>query len=101
MYELSAAAISAKMDAIRGLGQTGEAMIVGPDHLMRTQSRFATDSDVLVTNIPSDVIDQAVGGQTASGIVPALRGERMVALAAPFELHGTKWAITAVENEAE
>jgi methyl-accepting chemotaxis protein len=101
MYEISAAAISTKMGSIRGLGQTGEAMIVGPDELMRSQSRFSDASNVLVTPIRSDIIAAAIGGQATTGTVPDFRGRQMIAMAAPFEFKGVKWAVVALESSGE
>ena len=101
VFEISPAVISGKIDSIRGLGQSGEAMIVGPDQLMRTQSRFSKENDVLVTRIRSDVIGTAIGGETATGVVPELRGQRMVAMAAPVEFKGVNWAVVALETEDE
>src|SRR3569833_2329927 len=69
-----------RVSAIRGLGQTGEAIIVGPDGLMRTQSHFSTDPNVLVTPVRSDIVTAAIGGQRASGVLN-YRGEEMVGLA--------------------
>ncbi|HVY52023.1 MAG TPA: methyl-accepting chemotaxis protein [Devosia sp.] len=100
VYEISASAISRKMDAIEGLGETGEAMIVGADGLMRTQSRFSSDPNVLVTPVRGDIVKAAVDGQRASGIVD-YRGQKMVALAAPFALDGAKWAVMAVQSQDE
>ncbi|MEQ1899341.1 MAG: methyl-accepting chemotaxis protein [Devosia sp.] len=101
MYAISAATISQKMKSIRGLGETGEAMIVGPDELMRTQSRFTSENDVLVTSVRSPAVQAALGGTATTGIVPSLRGMRMVAMAAPYEFKGTKWAVVALQTEDE
>jgi methyl-accepting chemotaxis protein len=101
VFELSAAGISGKMDSIRGLGQSGEAMIVGPDGLMRTQSRFTSEPNVLVTPVRSDLVVAAIGGQTVTGDIADFRGQHVVAKAAPFAFAGTKWAVMAVESDAE
>ncbi|MBI4920675.1 MAG: HAMP domain-containing protein, partial [Devosia nanyangense] len=101
VYELSAAVISSKIDSIRGLGQSGEAMIVGPDQLMRTQSRFSEENNVLVTSVRSDIIGAAIAGETTTGVVPELRGQRMMAMAAPVEFKGVNWAVVALETEDE
>jgi len=101
VFELSSAGISKKMDSIRGLGQTGEAMIVGADGLMRTQSRFTTDPNVLVTPVRSDLVTAAIDGQTVTGDIADFRGRHVVAKAAPFAFAGTRWAVMAVESDAE
>ena len=101
VFEISATTISAHVSSIRGLGQTGEALIVGPDGLMRTQSHFSTDPNVLVTPVHSDIVTKAIGGARASGTVSGYRGQQMVGLAAPFEIDGTKWAVVAVQAQDE
>jgi methyl-accepting chemotaxis protein len=101
VFEISAKTISEKVSSIRGLGETGEALIVGPDGLMRTQSHFSTDPNVLVTPVHSDIVTAAIGGQRASGVVSDYRGQQMMGVAAPFEIDGTKWAVVAVQAQDE
>ena len=100
VFEISPKTISDKVSSIRGLGETGEAIIVGADGLMRTQSHFSTDPNVLITPVRSDIVTSAIGGQRASGVLD-YRGTTMVGLAAPFEVDGTKWAVVAVQSQAE
>ncbi|MEO8759057.1 MAG: cache and HAMP domain-containing protein, partial [Devosia sp.] len=101
VFEISAKSISDKVSSIRGLGETGEALIVGPDGLMRTQSHFSTDPNVLITPIHSDIVTTGMNGERSSGIVSGYRGQDMVALAAPFQIDETKWAVLAVQSQAE
>jgi methyl-accepting chemotaxis protein len=100
VFEVSAKTISDKVSSIRGLGETGEAIIVGSDGLMRTQSHFSADPNVLVTPVRGDIVSAAISGQRSSGTL-AYRGAQMVGLAAPFEMDGTKWAVLAVQDESE
>jgi methyl-accepting chemotaxis protein len=101
VYEISPAAVTSKISSIRGLGASGEAMIVGPDQLMRTQSRFSDENNVLVTPVRSDMIAPAIAGQTMTGIIPNFRGHEMAAMAAPFSFEGVNWAIVAIEDNSE
>ena len=101
MYEISAATLSTQLQSIRGLGKTGEVIVVGSDGLMRTQSRFSQDNDVLATPLQSDIVTGAIGGQTASGVVPDFKGQRVVATAAPLQFGGIDWAVVAMQSEAE
>ena len=100
VFELSAKSISDKLSAIRGLGHTGDEIIVSSDGLMRTQSHFTTDPNVLVTPIRGDVVTAALGGQHAQGTL-SYRGTPMVALAAPFSYDKTNWAVIAVQSRNE
>ncbi|WP_285031588.1 adenylate/guanylate cyclase domain-containing protein [Mycolicibacterium sp. lyk4-40-TYG-92] len=84
-----------------GLGNTGEVFLVGPDDLMRSDSRmFLQDqqtykSDVVAAGTPADVADRAIelGGTTLVQPVPpttnrqALRGESGTRLATDYLGH--------------
>ncbi len=100
VFELSATPFSDRVRSIRGLGMTGEAVIVGADGLMRSQSVFSDDPNVLVTPVAGGVVTAAMNGERASGTLDMF-GRHMIALAAPFEFDGTKWAVVATQTEAE
>ncbi|UCZ58956.1 adenylate/guanylate cyclase domain-containing protein [Mycolicibacterium phocaicum] len=84
-----------------GLGNTGEVFLVGPDDLMRSDSRmFLQDqqtykNDVVAAGTPADVADRAIqlGGTTLVQPVPpttnkqALRGESGTRLATDYLGH--------------
>jgi methyl-accepting chemotaxis protein len=100
VFEISATPFSNRVRSIRGLGETGEAVIVGADGLMRSQSVFSDDPNVLITPLQGGVIDAAIDGQRSTGELEMF-GRRMLALAAPFEYDGTKWAVVAAQTEEE
>jgi methyl-accepting chemotaxis protein len=100
-FAISAKSITDKVSAVEGLGNTGEVLIVGADLLMRTQSRFSMTSDVLKTSIPSAVIVNAIDGMPGTDVISDFRGTEMVVTAVPFDVHGTKWAIAAVQTQQE
>ncbi len=99
-FEISAKPFSDRVRSIRGLGATGEALIVGADGLMRSQSVFSDDPNVLITPLEGSVVDAAIAGERASGQLDMF-GREMVALAAPFEFDGTRWAVIATQTEDE
>ncbi|WP_020102969.1 adenylate/guanylate cyclase domain-containing protein [Mycobacterium sp. 360MFTsu5.1] len=84
-----------------GLGNTGEVFLVGPDDLMRSDSRMflqdrqAYKNDVVAAGTPADVADRAIqlGGTTLVQPVPsttnkqALRGESGTRLATDYLGH--------------
>ncbi len=100
VFQLSAAPLSNRVRAIRGLGMTGEAMIVGADNLMRTQSVFSDDPNVLVTPINGPVMDAALAGPRATGTL-SIFDRHMLTFAAPVEYQGVKWVVLATQTEAE
>lgn len=99
--KISAAPFSERVQSVRGLGATGEALIVGEDHLMRSQSAFFNDPNVLVTRVDSAIVDRAIEtGQPAQGHL-SLLGRATLAVAAPFTSNGAHWAVVATQTEAE
>ncbi|RUW86307.1 adenylate/guanylate cyclase domain-containing protein [Mesorhizobium sp. M1E.F.Ca.ET.063.01.1.1] len=110
-----------------GLGKTGEAFLVGPDHRMRSGSRFQretpdsyfaalsrvgiSDADIerirrfnsAVLNQPdnSRAAEEALRGQSGTDILQDYRGVDVLASWAPIDVLGTRWAILAKMDVAE
>lgn len=104
------------------MGETGEAYIVGPDHLIRSTSRFWTEAkeqykqDVKITGvpqktielrdrlnttidlqkIPNSIVESAIAGDT--GITPTnnnYRGKEVFTTYGPLDIRGLDWALIA------
>ncbi|MEO9228181.1 MAG: methyl-accepting chemotaxis protein [Devosia sp.] len=85
-----------------GLGQTGEVLIVGADHLLRSESNFSPDADVLQTRFDSAAVDAALGGTPAEARVQdSYRSEEMLVDAAPLRDMGIKWAVVTMMGTSE
>ena len=80
----------------RGLGQTGEVLVVGPDSLLRSDSSFTADSDALKTTFSAPVLTQALGGALSTGETDSYRATPMIVAAAPITTRGAPWAAVAV-----
>lgn len=104
-----------------GMGRTGETFLVGPDELMRSDSRlFLEDpdqykADVVAAGTPPDVADAAIRqdgttlvqsvatnatrlalqGQTGTTIDRDYLGHETLQAYAPVELPGLSWAVVA------
>jgi class 3 adenylate cyclase len=104
-----------------GMGQTGETILVGPDNLMRSDSRlFLTDPELfrrdvveagtspdiadesirqggttLVQPIDSEAIRLAQRGQAGTIIEDDYLGRRTLQAYGPVDLHGLHWSIVA------
>jgi class 3 adenylate cyclase len=104
-----------------GMGETGETILVGPDDLMRSDSRLFLENpeqfkrDVVDAGTPPDVADnslqqggttlvqpvaseatrQAQRGQSGTIIEDDYLGRRTLQAYAPVELQGLHWAIIA------
>lgn len=110
-----------------GLGKTGETLIVGPDELMRSDSRvFIEDPEeyrenVIKAGTPADVADQAIRQHGTTLVQPvvteaaslALQGQRGTLIEkdyegretlqayAPVDLPGLNWTIVSKLDTAE
>ncbi len=98
VFQMPINRINAVMAVEAGLGETGESYIVGADHLLRNDSRFAEDSTILTAQAQNDLIDAALSArndQVHAGDVTSYRGLDVMAGAVPLDFHGTRWALVA------
>ena len=126
MLQLSDIAIDRVMTGNRewekqGLGKTGETYLVGPDQLMRSNSRFLLEdperyaaqlrankipeqdvarivehnSSILTQRIQSYASEQALAGNEGTGVVSGYRGIPMLGSWAPLDVAGLHWGIVA------
>lgn len=110
-----------------GMGQTGETFLIGPDSLMRSDSRlFLEDPDayrraVISAGTPADVADKAIRlgttvlvqkvgtaaseaaqrGDTGTLISTDYLGHRALVAYAPLDIAGLRWAIVTTADSAE
>ncbi|MGV0746337.1 adenylate/guanylate cyclase domain-containing protein [Mycolicibacterium sp. XJ870] len=110
-----------------GLGKTGETLIVGPDELLRSDSRIYLENaeqyreNVVQAGTPADVADQAIRQHGTTLVQPvaseaaslALQGQRGTLIGtdyegretlqayAPVDLPGLNWTIVAKLDTAE
>ena len=111
----------------RGLGQTGETYLVGPDYRMRSDARFflqtpeqylealtaagvptlevqlmrTHQSTVLFQQITSPHARAALSGQTGTATQPDYRGKLVLATYAPVAIPDLRWGIVAKLDTAE
>ncbi|MEO5807683.1 methyl-accepting chemotaxis protein [Devosia sp.] len=100
-FQLPSERIDAVVGNRKGLGETGEVLVVGPDQLLRSDSTFTDGNDALVGKIASPVIDTALSGTAANGLSTEYRGMEMLIAAAPVETAGLKWTTIAVMATGE
>jgi len=77
-----------------GLGYSGETYLVGPDHLMRSQSRFIPNS-IMRTPVTTEPVEKALAG--GSGIIQVndYRGIEVLSSFGPVNIGSLNWAILA------
>ncbi len=93
--------INAVMRDGTGLGETGEAILVGVDGLRRSASRFEEGGAILQERLPDELVAAAVAGSdqvvrsAAEGEPPAF------AAFATVEFLGTRWGVVTRQDVAE
>lgn len=83
-----------------GLGQSGEAYLVGHDLLMRSESRFIPRS-VLRTRVNSLSSQRAIEGRTGALVTPDYRNIKVFSAYEPINVPGLNWIILAEIDYAE
>ncbi|MED5548229.1 MAG: methyl-accepting chemotaxis protein [Pseudomonadota bacterium] len=101
VFQMPISRLNAVAGALTGLGETGEAYIIGDDGLMRTDTRFADGSTILEQRA-GDAIEAAMVTNQHSVIETMDHlGNRVFAAVAPTEFHGVRWATVVTMTQAE
>jgi len=87
--------INEVMQVTAGMGETGETYVVGPDHLMHSDSRFSETSTILKTRVDTDTAGHALAGRSGVAVVDDYRGVPVLSAYQPFAFGGTTWAVMA------
>jgi methyl-accepting chemotaxis protein len=99
--QTSIAAINEFMQQRPGMGETGDTYLVGPGYMMRSDSRFATESTILKTEVKTEASEAALAGQTDVRTVKDYRGASVLAVFQPVEVEGLDWVIISQIDQAE
>ena len=100
-FGLPASKLAAVIDNRTGLGQTGEMVIVGADGIVRSDSPFTAESDILTQIFRSTAIDAALAGTPTVDTLPNLRGAESLIAAVPVSVPGINWSLAAAMQSAE
>ncbi|HLV84598.1 MAG TPA: methyl-accepting chemotaxis protein [Devosia sp.] len=101
VFAISTDALSTRISALSGLGESGEVVVVGADGLLRTESPRTDAPDVLQTPLTSAVIARAVAGDSGEGTSTDYRGKPMMVYAGPVSVGSVTWAVAAVQPQDE
>ncbi|MEO6014810.1 MAG: methyl-accepting chemotaxis protein, partial [Devosia sp.] len=82
-FRFTPALLSRVVDDRSGLGETGEALVVGSDHLLRVDSKFDDENNILNTKLDSPVLDMALAGTANQGFMSGYRNTEMMIAAVP------------------
>ncbi len=78
-----------------GMGETGETILVGPDKLMRTQSRLTKSPTTLQTKVETQAVAEALAGRKGTIREMGYGGHEVLAVYAPLDFMNVRWAVVA------
>lgn len=101
VFQMPVDKINGIMSYREGLGETGEMMIIGDDKLMRNDSVFTAENDILKTKIDIPAVDMALGGEKAGGHSNDYRNVGLTYFVEPFKYRGVNWVMAVVQSDEE
>ncbi len=107
--QLPLSAINSIMQEREGMGQTGETYLVGPDHLMRSDSYLdpehhsvqASFADPGQGSVKTEAARKALAGETGEGVIIDYNGNPVLSAYTSVQIWGATWALLAEIDEAE
>ncbi len=102
VFQMPIDRINAVMGVSAGLGESGQAYIVGADRLMRSQSRHETESSTILTKeVANEATFGALEGKNGVVQTTGANGETVLAAFHHFTFEGVTWALVAEEDLSE
>ncbi len=83
------------------MGETGEGYVVGPDYLLRSESRSLDSSSILRQEVRTEPVRRALGGESGRMIAQDYRDIPVIAAFAPMSVEGAVWAVVVQMDLAE
>ena len=100
-FELPIDSVDEIMHVTAGMGKTGETYLVGPDHLMRSNSRFFPDNSILKIRVDTPSVSKALLGENGIDIIPDYRGISVFSAYTPINYFDTTWVMLAEIEKSE
>jgi methyl-accepting chemotaxis protein len=86
--QIPAEPLNELMQFTHNMGQTGETYLVGPDGLMRSQSRFIKEPTLLRTKVENASVRDGLKSESGAHIVPDYRGIPVLSVYSPVDVGG-------------
>src|SRR5690606_16790889 len=100
-FQMPIGRINQVMQSAVGMGESGETYLVGADHLMRSDSRFAEESTILKSKVDGETVKAALAGEEGVREIVDYRGNPVLSVFRPIDFHGVRWAIIGEIDIAE
>ncbi len=102
VFQMPVDEINEILNDTSGLGATGETYLIGPDFMMRSDSRFGGDgSTVFRQRVTTRAAHRALAGKTGTIEQADYRGVRVLSSFGPLDIIGLDWAMLAEIDMAE
>ena len=109
VFQMPVDRIVSLMSYREGMGETGEALLVGEDGLMRCDSFLKPKTHGLTASfrnpqagsVRSADVAKALAGETGVEIVEDYRGEPTLVAYGPVELFGSRWCLSVKKDTSE
>ena len=101
VFQLPVSLVNKVLQESAGLGETGEAYLVGSDHLMHSDSRLSKESTALKQKVESEQALKALAGESGVMAAEDYRGVDVLGAYQPLDFLGAKWAVLVEIDEAE
>ena len=108
--QLSLDAINDVMTSRTGMGQTGQTVLVGPDHRMRSDSPLHPQThsvsasfggDVAANGAATSSVDRGLAGESGFAVSTSYKGDRVLSAYAPLDVYGIRWVLLAEKGADE
>ncbi len=93
VFQMPVSRINAQLQQATGLGETGDAFIVGADMMMRSNSRLAEEPTILARRVEGPHIEAALNGEHGVMTTTNFHGETVVSAYSPIDFLGTRYAV--------
>jgi methyl-accepting chemotaxis protein len=100
VVEFSANKINEIMQRESGLGEHGESYLVGPDHLMRSNTKFLDEDTLGSKLIENDYVEQVLDGKAGVENYVNYRNVEVLGSYIPVDVFGENWGLV-VEAEKD
>ncbi|MBV1858884.1 MAG: cache domain-containing protein, partial [Nannocystaceae bacterium] len=105
-FQLPLDRVSAAVGQVKGLGETGDAYLVGPDQRLWSDSLRNEEFTVLASfqsekTVSNDAVARALAGETGTVVGLSLSGEESVIAYSPVEFAGSNLALLTLQTEDE
>ena len=101
IFQMPVDRLNSVMSNADGLGETGQFYLLGPDLLMRNQSRITDKPTLLTQRVESEGANKASMGEVGISIFTGYNGDSVLSAYSPLAINGLEWSIMAEMNEKE